>query len=126
MVTVGNQKRFFFFAIPVSPQSVLNQIGILPPLTLRAHVEKSVLPGVFSILALALDPDLDRLPSRSSRAKAGLPGRSFGAKAGPRPPRIPAHPNQFEVIRSCPSRFPSVPTFGVVWSYLVQFGALWS
>jgi hypothetical protein len=37
-----------------------------------------------------------------------------------------SNPDQSEVIRSCASRFPFVPTFCVNWCCLVQFGALWS
>jgi hypothetical protein len=97
MVTRGNQKRFFFFAIRVSPQSVLNQIRILPPLPLRAHIESPVLPGVFSILALALDPDLD-----------------------PRPNPAPSEP-----IRGNSKLRVEIPFRSHFLCYLVLFGAVW-
>ena len=96
MVTVSNQKRFFFFAIRVSPQSVLNQIGILPLLPLRA-VEKSLLPGVFSILAHQATPGM--IVTLVSR---------------------PAH--RTGTLNRLQTWFPLLVLIGVVWCSLVLFG----
>ena len=119
MVTVSNQKRLFCTDL-----------------------------SNFSILALAPDPDLDRLPGRSFRAKAGprprcfefrlqslwflwlsldvqcsdvgCLSRSIGIRCSPL--RIVLVLDSFSLISRVWRTHSSVPTFGVNWCSLVLFG----
>jgi len=60
------------------------------------------------------------LPSEGWSSPTGLGEVSAAARNGGETPREPA------AGPAALQRFPLVPTFGVAWSYLAQFGVLWS